>query len=118
MDTYNGLLKQSLTEIELIRIFARSAEFKVCTSYDYFAYSHSIFKYLRVREEEKLELAKLAERVPIPIKESLDEPTAKVNVLLQTYISRLKLDGFALVSDMVYVTQSGELHICAYFRVQ
>ena len=29
MDTYNGLLKQSLTEIELIRIFARSAEFKV-----------------------------------------------------------------------------------------
>ena len=62
MDTYNGLLKQQLTEIELMRIFARSSE----------------FKYLRVREEEKLELAKLNERVPIPIKESIDEPTAKV----------------------------------------
>jgi pre-mRNA-splicing helicase BRR2 len=36
-----------------------------------------------VREEEKLELAKLVERVPIPVKESLDEPTAKINVLLQ-----------------------------------
>lgn len=36
-----------------------------------------------VREEEKLELAKLVERVPIPVKEALDEPTAKVNVLLQ-----------------------------------
>lgn len=41
------------------------------------------FKYLVVRDEEKVELAKLIERVPIPIKESLDEPTAKINVLLQ-----------------------------------
>ena len=29
----------------------------------------------------------------------------QVNVLLQAYISQLKLDGFALVSDMVYVSQ-------------
>lgn len=29
----------------------------------------------------------------------------QVNVLLQAYISQLKLDGFALVSDMVYITQ-------------
>ncbi len=41
------------------------------------------FKYMVVREEEKMELAKLLERVPIPVKESLDEPTAKINVLLQ-----------------------------------
>ena len=27
-------------------------------------------------------------------------------MLLQAYISQLKLEGFALVSDMVYVTQS------------
>lgn len=40
-------------------------------------------RYMVVRDEEKLELAKLVERVPIPVKESLDEPTAKVNVLLQ-----------------------------------
>ena len=116
-------------------------------------------------QEEKLELAKLIERVPIPVKESLDEPTAKINVLLQVgagvgrrgqaarerlqrqagsrksadqsgapaasacrlpppadpsslhtsppacpqaYISQLKLEGLALTSDMVYVTQSGE----------
>jgi pre-mRNA-splicing helicase BRR2 len=36
-----------------------------------------------VREEEKLELAKLIDRVPIPVKESLDEPSAKINVLMQ-----------------------------------
>ncbi|CAF4632513.1 unnamed protein product, partial [Rotaria magnacalcarata] len=58
------------------------------------------------REEEKIELQKLLERVPIPVKESIDEPSAKINVLLQAYISQLKLDGFALMADMVYVTQS------------
>jgi len=29
----------------------------------------------------------------------------QINLLLQAYISQLKLEGFALVSDMVYVTQ-------------
>ena len=64
------------------------------------------FKFINVREEEKLELEKLLNRVPIPVKESIEEPTAKVNVLLQAYISQLKLDGFALMSDMVFITQS------------
>jgi hypothetical protein len=42
-------------------------------------------------QEEKLELAKLIERVPIPVKESLDEPAAKINVLLQ--VRRVELRG-------------------------
>ena len=50
---------------------------------------------ITVREEEKLELAKLAAKVPIPVKESPSEPSAKINILLQAYISRLKLEGFA-----------------------
>ena len=56
--------------------------------------------------KKKLELGKLIERVPIPVKEGVEEPPAKINVLLQTYISQLKLEGFALVADMVYVQQS------------
>lgn len=43
----------------------------------------SEFRNITVREEEKLELQKLAEHVPVPIKESLEESSAKVNVLLQ-----------------------------------
>jgi len=87
---YNQLLKPTLSEIDLFRIFSLSSE----------------FRHIGVREEEKAELQKLLERVPIPVKESIDEPSAKVNVLLQAYISQLKLDGFALMADMVYVTQS------------
>ena len=32
-------------------------------------------------EEEKLELSKLLERVHIPVKEGIEEPTSKINVL-------------------------------------
>lgn len=101
MATFNGLLKPTLTEIELLRVFSRSDE----------------FKFVNVRQEEKLELKTMIERVPIPIKESIEEPSAKVNILLQAYISQLKLDGFALVSDMVYVSQSAGRLLRAMYEI-
>ena len=63
------------------------------------------------------QLQKLLERVPIPVKESIEEPSAKVNVLLQSYISQLKLEGFALMADMVYVTQSAGRLMRAIFEI-
>ena len=47
----------------------------------------------------------------------MDEPSAKVNILLQAYISQLKLEGFALVADMVYVTQSASRLLRALFEI-
>lgn len=90
INVFNENLKPSMSEIEIFRLFSLSGE----------------FKQIHVREEEKLELSKLISRVPIPVKEGVEEPSAKVNVLLQAYISRLKLEGFALVADMTYVQQS------------
>ncbi|KAK4099788.1 Sec63-domain-containing protein [Parathielavia hyrcaniae] len=101
MDTYNKLIQPSMNDVELFRVFAQSGE----------------FKYIPVRQEEKLELAKILARVPIPVKESIEEPTAKINVLLQAYISRLKLEGLALMADMVYVTQSAGRILRAIFEI-
>ncbi|PSR82178.1 Sec63 Brl domain-domain-containing protein [Coniella lustricola] len=101
METYNNLIQPSITNIELFRVFALSAE----------------FKYIPVRQEEKLEIAKLLTRVPIPVKESIEEAHCKINVLLQAYISRLKLDGLALMADMVYVTQSAGRILRAIFEI-
>ncbi|APA06914.1 hypothetical protein SS1G_04434 [Sclerotinia sclerotiorum 1980 UF-70] len=101
MLTYNHHLQPSITPIELFRVFALSDE----------------FKYIPVRQEEKLELAKLLGRVPIPVKESVEEPHAKINVLLQAYVSRLKLDGLALMADLVYVTQSAGRILRAIFEI-
>ena len=41
----------------------------------------------------KLKLIILLERVPMPVKERVEEPAATINVLVQAYISQLKLDG-------------------------
>ncbi|KAL5564264.1 hypothetical protein UlMin_027428 [Ulmus minor] len=89
ISTYNEHLKPTMGDTKLCRLFSLSEE----------------FKYVTVRQDEKMELAKLLDRVPIPIKESLEEPSAKINVLLQAYISQLKLEGLLLTSDMVYITQ-------------
>ncbi|CAN6670657.1 pre-mRNA-splicing helicase Brr2p [Trichomonascus vanleenenianus] len=101
MNTYNKQLTPWITPIDLLRIFATSEEFHL----------------VPVRQEESVELTKLLEKAPIPIRESIDEPAAKINVLLQAYISRLKLDGFALMADMVYITQSAGRLLRAMFEI-
>lgn len=90
--TYNEYLKPNMTEVELFRIFSMSHE----------------FSQIVVRPEEKLELDMLMKKVPMPIRETVENPCAKVNVLLQAYISRVKLEKFAMACDMVYITQVGE----------
>jgi len=99
--TYNDHLRPMMSDIELLRLFSLSNE----------------FKFIPVREEEKVEMTKLVERVPVPVKGSTEEPSSKVNVLLQAYISKLKLDGFALLSDMVYVQQSAGRIMRAIFEI-
>jgi len=101
MQTFNELLKPSMSDIELFRLFSLSKEFESIV----------------VRNEEKLELVQLADRAPIPIKESLEEPSAKVNVLLQSYISGLRLEGYALACDLVYVHQSANRIVRALFEI-
>ncbi|RHY34546.1 hypothetical protein DYB32_000856 [Aphanomyces invadans] len=108
MSTYNEYLKPHMSDIELFRLFSLSHE----------------FKYVMVRSEERLELEKLLERVPIPVKEALNvnvrasnSGSAKVNVLLQAYISRLSLNGFALLADMVHIHQSAARIWRALFEI-
>ncbi|EAZ63248.2 RNA helicase-related protein required for pre-mRNA splicing [Scheffersomyces stipitis CBS 6054] len=98
---YNTQLKSWFSEIEILKVFASSGEFKFIPS----------------RQEEKLEVAKLMEKCPIPIKERPNEPLAKVNILLQTYISNLKLDGFALMADMTYISQNAGRLLRAMYEI-
>ena len=87
--------------IELFKIFSLSSE----------------FKFIPIREEEKIELQKLIESVPLPVKGSYQDPTTKINILLQAYISKLKMDGYALNADMIFVTQSASRIMRALFEI-
>ncbi|CEP01840.1 unnamed protein product (mitochondrion) [Plasmodiophora brassicae] len=101
MSAFGEYLKPTMSDIDMLRVFALSEE----------------FKQIGIREEEKIELAKLLDKVPIPVKQTLDEPAAKVNILLQAYISRLTMEGFALVADLCYVTQSAGRLMRALFEI-
>ena len=98
---YADLLKPGLTDMDLLRVFAQSRE----------------FKFIPVREEEKVELTKLVELVPIPLKGGAEDPSSKINVLLQAFISRLSLEGFALTADLVFVQQNAGRLFRALFEI-
>eukprot|EP01054_Gregarina_sp_Poly1_P009530 Gregarina_sp_Poly_1__9529@NODE_59_length_17172_cov_76_315580_g50_i0_p1_GENE_NODE_59_length_17172_cov_76_315580_g50_i0NODE_59_length_17172_cov_76_315580_g50_i0_p1_ORF_typecomplete_len2257_score414_55Sec63/PF02889_16/6_8e81Sec63/PF02889_16/1_2e62DEAD/PF00270_29/3_1e03DEAD/PF00270_29/1_6e26DEAD/PF00270_29/6_6e15DEAD/PF00270_29/1_7e03Helicase_C/PF00271_31/1_1e16Helicase_C/PF00271_31/0_00051Helicase_PWI/PF18149_1/2_9e23ResIII/PF04851_15/1_9e14ResIII/PF04851_15/1_9e03ResIII/PF04851_15/0_15Flavi_DEAD/P len=99
--TLNSSLTSVLSDIDLFRLFSLVKEFSL----------------VPVRPEEKLELSKTVERVPLPVKGQLSEPATKINVLLQAYISQLKLDGFALQADMSLVQQNAGRIMRAIFDI-
>jgi len=90
-----------MSTIDVFRLFALSKE----------------FENIPIRESEKVELQKFVERVPIPVKGSMEESATKINILLQAYIARFKLEGYDLNSDMVYVTQSAGRIMRALFEI-
>jgi pre-mRNA-splicing helicase BRR2 len=55
-----------MSMIDLFRLFALSKE----------------FENIPIRENEKVELTKFIDRVPIPVKGGTDESSSKINILL------------------------------------
>ncbi|KAL0213715.1 hypothetical protein P9112_005899 [Eukaryota sp. TZLM1-RC] len=102
--TFNEHLHKDITIMDVFRIFSLAGE----------------FKNIVIRNEEVIELEKLLELCPIPVRDSLTGPTArlaKINVLLQAYISNLPLEGFAVNADMVYIHQSAMRLFRALFSI-
>ena len=64
------------------------------------------FRYISVRLEERKELKSLLDKAPTPIREGIDDQLCKPNILLQSFISRLNFEGFALNADMIFITQN------------
>ncbi|KAK9172680.1 U5snrp Brr2 SFII RNA helicase (sec63 and the second part of the RNA) [Cryptosporidium meleagridis] len=120
-ETIQDLDKQllpNLSEIQLFRLFSTCNE----------------FKFLLVRNEEKIELEKLVDKVPIPIQgvgssnvdgndnigNMVDIDTfTKVNVLLQLYItgSRWINAKLTLLSDLHFIAQSAPRIFRAIFNL-
>ena len=101
MNIYNQELSGNVSIIDIFKIFTLSDE----------------FKYFSIRPEEAKEIHELYARVPIPIKSEIDESSTKVNLLLQAFISNIKLEGFALHADMVFIQQSAGRLIRAMFEL-
>lgn len=99
--TYNQYLNPNLNIIDLFRLFSLSNEFKL----------------IPIREEEKKEIEKLLQKVPIPVKGSNEESSSKINILLQAYISNISLESYAISSDMIYVSQNANRIFRALYEI-
>jgi pre-mRNA-splicing helicase BRR2 len=90
-----------MSSIDIFRLFALSKE----------------FENIPIRENEKVELQKFIDRVPVPVKGSVDETASKINILLQAHIARFRLEGYDLNADMIYVTQSASRIMRGLFEI-
>lgn len=74
----------------------------------------------QVRDEEMEELEQLmCNYCELPAAGGVENGYGKVNILLQTYISRGEVDSFSLISDLSYVAQvrAHELHIHTHYKI-
>jgi len=91
VETYNEMLKPYLTDEQLLVVLAHSRE----------------FSNIKIRDEELRDVEKLSRKVcPLKIKGGLNDDKAKVNVLLQAYISNTNVTSATLGSDSYYISQS------------
>ena len=101
MGTYNKNIHENMTELDLLNLFSLSEEFKL----------------IPIRLEEKKEIKQLYNKVPYPLKSSTDEEKSKINILLQCYIANIKLDGYSINSDMIFISQNASRLFRALFEL-
>ncbi|KIX02526.1 uncharacterized protein Z518_08467 [Rhinocladiella mackenziei CBS 650.93] len=116
VEIFNAMMRPRASEADVLKMISMSGEFDNIQS----------------RESEAQELHRLRrESVPCEIEDRKNGPQssedekerkvmenqAKTNILLQSYISRAKLEDFALASDLAYVAQNSARICRAIFMI-
>ncbi|EMD40635.1 hypothetical protein CERSUDRAFT_130708 [Gelatoporia subvermispora B] len=91
IEIFNKEFRPKMTEADVLAMLSMSTE----------------FDQIQVRETEVKELETLMEHAPCAVKGGTDTSQGKVNILLQSHISGLRPEDFALVSDQAYAAQNG-----------
>ena len=102
IEIFNAMMKPDSSEADVFKMISMSGEFDNIQS----------------RDSESKELTRLNEEATkCDIEGGMDTVHAKTNVLLQAYISRARLEDFALVSDSAYVAQNAARICRALFMI-
>ena len=102
IEIFNTMMRARATEKDVLKMISMSGEFDNVQS----------------RDEESKELTRLREEsLHYDIAGSNDASSAKTNILLQSYISRARIDDFALVSDTAYIAQNAARICRALFMI-
>ena len=102
IEIFNTMMRPQATEADVLKMISMSGEFDNIQS----------------RDNESGELSRLRdEAVQCEVEGGNDVAHAKTNILLQSYISRARIEDFALVSDSAYVAQNAARICRALFMI-
>ncbi|KAF8558857.1 Sec63-domain-containing protein [Imleria badia] len=91
IEVFWTLFRPQMTEADILAMLSKSTE----------------FDQIQIRESEVKELEELIRFIPCEVPGGTNTSQGKVNILLQSFISNLPIQDFALVSDTAYVAQNG-----------
>lgn len=101
MRTYQQHMWEGMHETDLFQLFSLSHE----------------FTHISVRPDEGAQLRELLACCPIAVSDGPTTTAAKVNVLLQCYISNMSLIGLPLMSELVYIKDSAQRILRALYDI-
>lgn len=99
---FNTMMSPMAVEADVFKMISMSSEFDNIQS----------------RDDDSIELSRLLkESVITEIEGGIDLPQTKTNILLQSYISRVSLEDFALTNDSNYISQQAARICRALFMI-
>ncbi|KAL9968716.1 hypothetical protein ACROYT_G020835 [Oculina patagonica] len=102
VEVFNEMFKEHMSEPGVLAMLSHSQE----------------FEQVKVREDETSELEfHMSEHCPLPVKGGVENGYGKINILLQTFISKGFVDSFSLVSDLGYVAQNAARLMRGLFEI-
>ncbi|XP_059051963.1 activating signal cointegrator 1 complex subunit 3 [Achroia grisella] len=102
MEVFNSMVRKSMTQAYVLEMLTRCSD----------------FQQLKVRKEELTELWNLKDHYcELRIDDPPEDIHWKINILLQTYLSRGRVNGSSLQSDLNYISQNAVRIVRALFEI-
>ncbi|XP_073996642.1 activating signal cointegrator 1 complex subunit obelus isoform X2 [Rhodnius prolixus] len=102
VEVFNEMLTSAMHESEILTMVSHSQE----------------FQQLKVRDDEMDELEEILDNnCEYEVKGGKENLHGKVNILMQAYLSRCKVNSFSLMSDLSYISQNAVRIIRALFEI-
>lgn len=103
VEVFNEMLRPVMTEAEVLAMMSHAQE----------------FQQLKVRDDELIELDELTQdNCEVIAQGGCENLHGKVNILMQTFLSRGQVKSFSLISDMTYITQNAVRIARALFTIE
>ncbi|CAL4069160.1 unnamed protein product, partial [Meganyctiphanes norvegica] len=101
VEIFNEFLKTVMNEADILAVISKSSE----------------FEQLKIRDEELTELDELHSMCEVNPAGGVENVHGKVNILLQSHISRVRPSSFSLISDVNYVCDNSVRIARALFEI-